>query len=98
MGKRKNQEERNDPNRNLMQKDITILEKRQTSENKFHDLEECLKEPVNMIVNSIQFRKLSVKLNFMELLTHSKQSAPIFSAVRLQDFQLLIKLCKHNNR
>ena len=97
MSKRKNQEERNDPNRNLMQKAIKILEKRQTYETKFYDLEECLKETVNMIVNS-KFRKLSVKLNFMELLTHSKQSAPIFPAVHLQDFQLLIKLCKHNNR
>ena len=97
MGKRKKQEERSDQNRNLMQKAMTILEKRQTSETKFYDFEECLKKTVNMIVNS-KFRKLSVKLNFMALGTHSKPSAPIFPAVHLQDFQLLIKPCKHNNR
>ena len=96
MGKRKNQEERSDPNRNLMQKATTILEKRQTSETKFYDLEECLKETVSVIVN-LKFRKLSVKLNFMALFTHFKQSLPIFLAVHLQDFQLLVKPCKHNN-
>ena len=48
----------------------------------------------------VQFKiqEISFKLNLMALITLSKQSAPTFPAVHLQDFQLLIKPYKDNNR
>ena len=40
---------------------------------------------------NLKFKKLSIKFNFMAIITRSKHPAPIFLAVHLQDFQLLIK-------
>ena len=80
-----------------MQKVIAILEKRRNPKSKLAvmgntklvNLKECLNKIVDIFI--LKLRKLSIKLNFMTLITHSKQLVPIFSAVDLQDFQLLSK-------
>ena len=68
-----------------MQEAITILEKRQNSETKSDDpfynygkyIASQLKGmPEKDRMFNLKFRKLSIKLNFMALITRSKQPAP----------------------